>query len=551
MSDQSTAEPLSYDAIVVGAGFAGLYALYKLRGIGFSVRVLERGTGVGGTWFWNRYPGARCDIDSVDYSYSFSEELLDEWQWTERFAGQPEILRYLEYVADRFDLRRDIELGTEVRTAIFQERDNRWLIETDQSKTLSARWLVMCVGCLSQPQRPAIPGLDGFTGRWYHTAQWPQEGVDFSGRRVAVVGTGSTGIQAIPLIARQAERLYVFQRTANYSMPAQNHPLDPEFVRAVRRGWVERRRMAQESDAGTPFPAPTKSTFEVTAQERERMYEEGWQRGGINALSYAFTDYFTDPAANAAAAEFTRGKIRELVRNPATAELLSPRQHIGTKRTCVDTGYFETYNRANVELVDARRTPITEITASGIRTAAADYEVDDIVFAIGFDAITGGLTSIDIRGVGGETLRDHWSEGPRTYLGLSSHGFPNMFMVTGPGSPSVLSNMVVSIEQHVDWITDLIAEAARRSIERVQATADAERAWNDHVQELALATLYPVANSWYMGANIPGKARVFMPYVGGCGPYRKRCDEVAARGYEGYVLGSASDPGRGREAVSV
>ncbi len=550
MSDQSTAEPLSLDAVVVGAGFSGLYALYRLRRLGLSVRVIERGSGIGGTWFWNRYPGARCDIDSVDYSYSFSEELLDEWRWTERFATQPEILRYLEYVADRFDLRGDIELGTEVRSAVFGEGENRWLIGTDRGETLSARWLVMCVGCLSQPQRPAIPGLDSFTGRWHHTAQWPQDGVDFSGRRVAVVGTGSTGIQAIPLIARQAEQLYVFQRTANYSMPAHNRPLDPEFVAQVRSGWPERRRIAQESDAGIPFPAPTEATFGVTAQERERMYEEGWQRGGINALSYAFTDYFTDPAANAAAAEFTRRKIRQLVRNPVTAELLSPRQHIGTKRTCVDTGYYETYNRANVELIDARATPITEITASGVRTTAAEFEVDEIVFAIGFDAITGGLTSIDLRGLGGETLRDHWAEGPRTYLGLCSHGFPNMFMVTGPGSPSVLSNMVVSIEQHVDWVTDLIAEATRRSIERVAASAGAERAWGDHVQAVAATTLYPVANSWYMGANIPGKPRVFMPYVGGCGPYRKRCDEVAAHGYEGFVL-AGSDQGRPRATASA
>jgi cyclohexanone monooxygenase len=536
---ETQVEPERVDAVVVGAGFAGLYALYRLRALGCSTVVLERGSGVGGTWFWNRYPGARCDIDSVDYCYSFSDELLDEWRWTERFAAQPEILRYLEHVADRFDLRRDIELNTEVTSARFLEDQDRWLVTTDTGKQYAAGWLLLCVGCLSKPQRPNVPGLERFRGDWYHTAEWPQDGVDFSGRRVAVIGTGSTAIQAIPQIARRATRVYVFQRTANYSMPAHNGPLDPAFLREVRRTWEQRRRLAERSDAGIPFPGPTKATFDVTDDERRRMYEEGWQRGGINALSYAFTDYFTNPEANALAAEFTREKIRELVRDPATAALLSPRQHIGTKRTCVDTGYYETYNRENVELIDALRAPITEITATGIRTSDAEYEVDSIVFAIGFDAITGPLLGIDIRGAGGRRLREHWAEGPRAYLGLACAGFPNMFIVTGPGSPSVLSNMIVSIEQHVDWVTALLQTARRDGVDRVEATAEAEEGWARHVQELADATLYPVANSWYVGANIPGKPRVFMPYVGGCGRYRERCEAVAANGYEGFRLEAA------------
>jgi cyclohexanone monooxygenase len=529
----------SFDAIVVGAGFAGLYALHRLRSAGFSVRVLERGSGVGGTWFWNRYPGARCDIESVDYCYSFSEGLLDEWQWSERYATAPEIRRYLNYVADRFDLRRDIQLETEVLGARYEDRLDRWTITTSTDEELRARWCVMCLGCLSTIKRPDFPGLERFEGEWFHTARWPSEEVDFSGRRVAVIGTGSSAIQAIPQIARQASRLYVFQRTPNYSMPAHNGPLDPDLARAIRRDYAQRRRMAERSDAGVPFPAPTKKAFDVTPQERRRMYEEGWQRGGINALSYAFTDYFTDEAANNTAAEFTREKIRETVRDPRVAQLLSPPQHIGTKRTCVDIGYYETYNRDNVELIDVRRAPIQEMTPLGVRTAEAEYPVDAIVFATGFDAMTGSLLAIDIRGSGGRALREHWAHGPRTYLGLALAGFPNMFTVTGPGSPSVLSNMVVSIEQHVNWIADCLEELRRHGIARIEATPEAEESWVRHVAELADATLYPVANSWYVGANIPGKPRVFMPYVAGCGAYRRECDDVSAGGYTGFLLGGS------------
>jgi cation diffusion facilitator CzcD-associated flavoprotein CzcO len=525
------------DAVIVGAGFSGLYMLYRLRELGLSALVLERGGDVGGTWYWNRYPGARCDIESVDYSYSFSEELEQEWEWTERYATQPEILRYLEHVADRFDLRRDIRFETLVTEAHWSEEDGRWTVVTEDGSRFSSRWCVMATGNLSSIKRPDFPGLESFEGEWYHTADWPQEGVDFTGRRVAVIGTGSTGIQVIPLVARQCEQLYVFQRTANYSMPAQNRPLSAEEQQAIKAEYAARRQLSRDSEAGVPFPAPERATFDVTPEERQRIYEEGWQRGGINALSAAFTDFFTNREANDTAAEFTRQKIRSIVRDPATAEILSPRLNpIGTKRTCVDIGYFETYNRDNVELVDVRETPIVGIAPGGVRTTAAEYAVDTIVFAIGFDAMTGALMDIDIRGVEGRSLRAKWAAGPRTYLGIAIAGFPNMFVVTGPGSPSVLSNMVVSIEQHVDWIADCIDYARARELDRVEATAEAEDGWVEHVNEIADETLYPLANSWYLGANIPGKPRVFMPYVGGVGAYRRVCDEVAAQDYKGFTL---------------
>jgi cyclohexanone monooxygenase len=524
------------DAIVVGAGFSGLYMLHRLRELGLSAVVLERGSGVGGTWYWNRYPGARCDIESIDYCYAFSPELLEEWEWTERYATQPEILRYLEHVADRFDLRRDIRFGTTVTAATWE--DERWAVATDAGDTLTAQHLVLAVGNLTAVKRPDFAGLDDFEGDWYHTARWPREGVDLGGRRVAVIGTGSTGIQAIPRIAEQAEHLVVFQRTPNYSMPAVNHPLDPAELRAAVGGYDERRRRARESDAGVPIAAPDRAALDATPEERRAAYETGWRRGGINALSNAFTDLFTEADANRTAQEFARSKIREVVRDPVVAEALCPSHTIGTKRTCVDIGYFETYNRDNVELVDVRRSPIEAITARGVATADGEHPVDVIVFAIGFDAMTGALLEIDIRGRDGLTLRDAWAGGPRTLLGVATAGFPNMFIVTGPGSPSVLSNMVVSIEQHVDWIADCIAHLRERGVPWIDAGEDAQDAWVEHVAALADATLYPEATSWYVGANIPGKPRVFMPYVAGCGDYRRECDEVAVRGYEGFVLGT-------------
>ena len=527
----------NFDAVIVGAGFAGLYMLHRLRNLGFSARVLEAGSGVGGTWFWNRYPGARCDVESMEYSYQFSDALQQEWEWSERYAGQPEILHYANHVADRFDLRRDIQCRTRVTSARYDEPGNRWLVSTDAGEVISARYCVLAVGNLSSVKRPEFTGLESFRGEWHHTARWPAGGVDFQGQRVGIVGSGSTAIQALPQIARQAARVQVFQRTPNYSMPAQNRPLPPGELREVVRGYRVRRRAAEQSDAGVPVAPAERSALEVAPEERQRMYEQGWRRGGINALSYAFTDYFTDERANFTAQEFAREKIRQIVRDPAVASALCPVHHIGTKRTCVDIGYFETYNGDHVELIDVRTSPITNVTPAGLATTAGEYRLDVIVFAVGFDAITGALLEMDIRGRDGLSLAGKWSQGPRTYLGLCVAGFPNLFMITGPGSPSVLSNMVVSIEQHVDWITDCLGYLEGRGLDRIEASAEAEDAWGRHVSAVADATLYPrAATSWYVGANIPGKPRVFMPYVGGCGTYRRECDEVVDRGYQGFVL---------------
>ena len=526
----------SVDAVVVGAGFAGLYMLHRLRGLGLSAQVFEAGEGVGGTWYWNRYPGARCDVESMDYSYSFCDELQQEWRWTERYAAQPEILRYINHVADRFDLRRDIKLGTRVTAAVFDEATSRWSVETDQGDRLSARFCVMATGCLSDAQVPDIKGRETFAGPWYHTGRWPHEGVDFTGQRVAVIGTGSSAIQSIPIIARQAAHLFVFQRTPNFSMPAQNAPLDPDYERRVKAGYADFRRQARESRVGFVVERSGDSALAAPPEERQREYEKRWQRGGLG-FSAAYTDLLTNKDANDTAAEFFRDKIRAIVRDPAVAAALTPTDYpLGTKRLCVDTDYYATFNRDNVTLIDLRTTPLEAITPRGVRTAAAEYAVDSLVFATGFDAMTGALLKIDIRGSGGVRLRDKWATGPRTYLGLAIAGFPNLFTITGPGSPSVLSNMIVSIEQHVDWIADCLAHLRAHRRERIEAMTEAEDAWVAHVNEVGHMTLYPLAKSWYMGANVPGKPRIFMPYIGGVGVYRQRCDEVAAAGYAGFTL---------------
>jgi cation diffusion facilitator CzcD-associated flavoprotein CzcO/acetyl esterase/lipase len=534
----------SFDAVVVGAGFAGLYTLHRLREMGLSVRVFEQGAGVGGTWFWNRYPGVRCDIESVDYSYSFSEALEQEWEWSERYPTGPEILRYLNHVADRFDLRRDVQLNTRVTEARYDEATGRWEVVTDDGARFSARYCVMASGCLSSVNRPDFDGLDDFEGESFHAARWPQDGVELAGKRVGVIGTGSTGIQLIPQLAKQAGHLYVFQRTANFSMPAHNAPLEPALQHAVKAEYRERRRLARESLSGVPRShpdaVPQRSALEVTPQERDAIYEQGWADGGISGVLLAFNDINTNPAANRTAAEFVRSKIRQTVHDPAAADALCPTTHpIGTKRICVDIDYYATYNRDNVTLVDVRNAPVVGVTTRGIETAAREYELDVIVFATGFDAITGALLDIEIRGRAGRPLKDKWSEGPRTYLGLAAAGFPNMFLVTGPGSPSVLSNMVCSIEQHVDWIADCIAYLREHELETIEATPGAEDGWVAHVAEVAQATLFPQASSWYLGANVPGKPRVFMPYLGGVGTYRAHCDSVAQNGYEGFALATA------------
>jgi cyclohexanone monooxygenase len=528
---------VDFDAIVIGAGLSGLYTLYRLRRLGLSVRVFERGSGVGGTWFWNRYPGARCDVESLDYSYSFSPELEQDWEWTERYPTQPEILRYLNHVADRFDLRRDIQLNTTVTSAHYAEQTNRWTVTAD-GEEFTAHSCIMAVGCLSSVNEPNFPGLETFTGRWYQTSRWPHTGVDFSGQRVGCIGTGSSGIQTIPQIAKQAEHLFVFQRTPNFSIPARNAPLDSDTQRQIKATYAERRQKARLSRAGLALEPPTRSALQDSADERLNVYEAGWQKGGIGSVNGAYTDLLLSMEANQTAAEFVRDKIRATVHDPAVAEALLPVDYpFATKRLCVDIDYYETYNRSNVTLVDIRRDPISAITPSGIRTQSAEYQLDSIVFAIGFDAMTGPLLDIDIRGRGGVALRSTWADGPRAYLGLAVAGFPNMFLITGPGSPSVLSNMVVSIEQHVEWIADCLAYLRSNGFECIEAERGAEEAWVQHVNEVASKTLYPLANSWYMGANIPGKPRVFMPYVGGVGVYRQKCEDVAMRGYEGFALG--------------
>ena len=540
MSDQaynSVGSTVEFDALIVGAGFAGLYMLHRLRGLGFAARVIEAGTGVGGTWFWNRYPGARCDVESLEYQYSFSDELQREWNWTERYATQPEILNYMNHVADRFDLRKDIQFATRVTSAIFDEVTTRWVVETDRGDRVMARFCIMATGCLSASRVPDFKGLETFVGPWYHTGQWPHDGVDFSGQRVGIIGTGSSAIQAIPIIAAQASQLVVFQRTPNFSLPAENDRLTPEYVRDYKDRFAAIRTMARASVFGLALEAGGKSALEVSTEERQQEYERRWSKGGFDFLA-AFADLLVNDQANATAAEFVRTKIRQTVQNPEVAEALAPQDHpLGTKRICIDTHYYQTYNRDNVTLVNLRSNPIEAITPRGIRTLNGEYAVDTIVFATGFDAMTGPLLNIDIRGRGGEELRTKWAAGPRTYLGLAIAGFPNLFTITGPGSPSVLSNMLVSIEQHVDWIADCMDSLRAHGWTTIEATREAEDAWGAHVNEVANHTLFPQANSWYVGANIPGKPRVFMPYAGGVGLYAQKCREIAANDYQGFTIG--------------
>jgi len=537
--DRTAAAPVTatYDVVVVGAGFAGMYLLHRLRGLGLSARVYETGSDVGGTWYWNRYPGARCDVQSIEYSYSFDPDLEQEWTWSEKFATQPEILRYADHVARRFDLRRDIQFDTRVATAAFDDTAHRWTISTDRGDVVSAQFLVMASGCLSSSKDPEIAGIDTFAGPTYHTGRWPHEGVDFTGMRVAVIGTGSSGIQSIPIIADQAAQLTVFQRTPNFSVPARNRPLDPAEIADAKARYPELRDFMRHSRGGQLRAMPDKSAFEVTEDERLARYSEGWEAGNLGGLLGAYNDLMTDRAANDTVSEFIRDRIRSIVTDPVTAELLCPKDHpFGTKRPCLDTEYYATFNRSHVRLVDLRSTPITTITPTGIDTTAESFTFDAIVFATGFDAMTGAIVAVDIRGRGGVTLADKWADGARTYLGLGIAGFPNLFTVTGPGSPSVLSNMMVSIEQHVDWISDCVAYLRDHDLDTIEATVDAEDGWVQHVNEVGDMTLYPTANSWYMGANVPGKPRVFLPYVGGVGTYRDICDEVAAAGYKGFVL---------------
>ncbi len=524
----------AYDAIVVGAGFAGLYMLHRLRGLGLRARVIEAGSGPGGTWYWNRYPGARCDVVSMEYSYQFSPELQQDWQWSERYATQPEILRYVEHVAARFDLRRDIQFNTRVVAAHFDETASCWRIRLDPGAELTARFCIMATGCLSSANLPQIPGRDSFKGPTYHTGHWPHGGVDFTGQRVGIIGTGSSALQSIPLIAEQATHLHVFQRTATYAIPARNAPLDPAQTAAIKADYAVFRAHNWQQPFGVDFQQREDSALTASAAEREKEFEARWQRGSLGFLA-AFGDLLIDPAANEIAAEFIRQKIRTLVKDPAVAAVLSPQQVVGCKRLCLDTNYYATFNRPNVTLVDVGTTPITAITPDGLRIGDTAYTFDCLIFATGFDAMTGALEKIDVRGRAGLALKQKWQAGPRTYLGLATAGFPNLFTISGPGSPSVLSNMLPTIEQHVNWIADCIAYVDGRGMREIEASPSAEDAWVEHVNAVAHTTLYPHCNSWYLGANIPGKPRIFMPYIG-VPPYVEKCNQVAANGYAGFAL---------------
>jgi cation diffusion facilitator CzcD-associated flavoprotein CzcO len=532
-----------FDIVIVGAGFSGMYMLYRARELGLRARVYESAPDVGGVWFWNRYPGARCDSESMYYSYSFSEELEQDWPLTERYPSQPTNLAYLKQVADRFDLRRDIRFDTNVVSATWDDTSNSWRTCTAEGREVLSRYLVTAVGCLSTANKPEFDGMEDFGGEVYYTSEWPEDGVDLHGKRVGVIGTGSSGIQTIPEIAKQAAHLTVFQRTAQFTLPANNHALDSEFVREVKANYREIRRQCRESNAGTPYVLGDRSALEVPEEERRRVYEAAWARGGGRFLG-SFNDIFVDWAANETAANFVRQKIRDTVTDPTVAEMLVPTSYpIGTKRIPMDSGYYETFNRGNVTLVDIHSTPIVGFYEDGIRTDEDEIALDTVVFATGFDAITGSLLKLNPRGVNGISLKEKWANGPVTYLGIATAGFPNLFMITGPGSPSVLTNMPVAIEQHVDWTADCIRHLERCRVQTIETSIEAEVAWTDHVAKVAAQTLYPLAASWYVGANIEGKPKMFMPYVGGLGQFRKICDGIAAQNYRGFRI-------PGREAMT-
>jgi cation diffusion facilitator CzcD-associated flavoprotein CzcO len=530
-----------FDAVVIGAGFSGLHMLKSLRDrLGLKVRVYEAGETVGGTWYWNRYPGARCDSDAYIYCFTWDKQLLQEWEWSERYPEQPEILRYLEHVAKRHDLKRDIQFNTKVTEAEFDGTTNQWTVRTDKGEAVTARYLIAAVGSLSTTNIPQFRGLENFKGKWYHTSRFPHTGVDFTNKRVGVVGTGATAVQAIPEIAQQAKQLTVFQRTANYCVPARNGKVDSELARARKADYEGVTKRIRESFFGQEHYFIPKSALEATPEEREREFDRMWDAGGFAFWLANYQDMFFSQEANDICADYIKRKIRKTVKDPVVAEKLIHKGYAyGTKRQPLDTNYYETFNKDNVLLVDAKTDGgIEEITETGICAGGKNYRLDIIVFATGFDAMTGPLKALNLKGRGGRTLDQEWRDGPHTYLGVSVAGFPNLFTITGPQSPSVLSNMPVSIEQHVEWITDCIETMRRTGKTTIEATRSAQDQWVAHVNEIVNATLMTGANSWYMSANIPGKPRAFLPYLGpeGVGGYRKKCEEIAAKGYEGFEL---------------
>ncbi len=519
------------DVIIVGAGFSGLYMLYKMRKTNLKALIIERASDAGGTWFWNRYPGARCDIESIEYSYSFSDELQQEWNWSNRYSDQSEILDYINYVVKKFNLKENIVFNTSVKSATFDENLKNWIVETD-SNSYSSKFCVMATGTLSSIKQPNFDGLENFKGDWYVTGEWPHEKLDFTSKKVAIIGTGSSAVQSIPVIAEEAKNLTVFQRSPNYTIPANNRPLTEKELSNAKSSYDQIREKAKYTRAGIGYNQfEERKLLDLSSEEIKKELNNRWKMGGQEIFTAGFTDVGVDVEANKIVADFVKSKIKEIVKDPNVAELLSPEDAIGCKRLCADTNYFETYNRENVELIDLNSNPINSITENGILTKNKEFKFDTIIFATGFDAMTGALQAIDITGKNGKKLKQVWKDGPKSFLGLLINGFPNLFTVTGPGSPSVLTNMMVAIEQHVEWISDCINFLSKSNLNEVEADELFQIEWMDHIEEVAKNTLRYTCNSWYVGANVPGKKRVFMPYAGGFGKYREKCDEIAENNY--------------------
>jgi cation diffusion facilitator CzcD-associated flavoprotein CzcO len=537
--DEMTARARELDLLVVGAGFGGIYAVYRARQMGLTVRAYEKADGVGGTWYHNRYPGARCDVESIDYSYDFSDELQQDWVWTEKYASQPEILAYAEHVVERFDLGRDIQLGTVITQLDYDDEGCRWNVVTNRGERISARWVLLAAGLLSVPKQPPFPGLDAFRGDWYQTSRWPKAPVDVTGKRVAVIGTGSSGIQTIPVIATEAAQVTVFQRTPNFSIPARNRPLGGEELRQVKATYAERRRYAWRSGGGLPRAPAFDSAADFDEDELEHELQSRWDIGGLDFL-YPFRDFRTSLESNGRIADFVRRKIREVVDDPAVAEMLTPRGYpFGAKRPCFDTNYWATFNRENVELVDVNATPIVNFTEHGLRTSDGEFEFDIIVFALGFDAYTGAILDIDIHGREGRSLREYWADGARTYLGASVAGFPNLFLIAGPGRP--VNAGLMHHEHAVDWVMGLIEHARQGELVEVEARPEAEDEWERRIEDAAQLTVYPKVKSWYWGANIDGKPRKFLVLLEGFDVYQEVARKEAEQGYRGFTLRATAE----------
>jgi cation diffusion facilitator CzcD-associated flavoprotein CzcO len=534
MSKKEIKRTLAYDAIVIGSGFAGIYMLYQLRKIGLSAIVLEKGFGIGGTWFWNKYPGARCDTESLQYSYQFSEELQQEWEWTEKYATQPEILKYINHVVDRFNLRKDIKLKTEIKEIIYNDEKKIWLVSSSDEQYKS-KFCIMATGCLSTPNKPNIPGLNEFKGEVYQTSLWPNKKISFTNKNIAVIGTGSSAMQAIPIISKKAKNLYVFQRTSNYAVPAHNRELDPKEVMNFKKNYKENREKAKTLVSGFLTDYNHKSALQVSQDELKKEYDKRWKKGGLAFLA-AFTDIAINKKANKTTSDYIEKKIQEIVYDKKIAKLLTPNSIVGCKRLVIDTDYYKTFNNKNVYLFNAKKYPISKVDETQIYTEEAIKNIDMIILATGFDAMTGAMKQINIVGKNGIKLETKWKNGPKLYLGLATNGFPNFFIITGPGSPSVLTNMIPTIEQHVDWIAECLTYMKKKSVSTIEAKVDAENDWVDYNEKIARNTLRYNCKSWYLGSNIKGKKRIFMPFVGGLPVYIKKCEEIVANNYAGFEI---------------